>query len=170
MPRQVELEIRYSYKRAMCELILVAEAERHPDVYEFLVVPQRPPGKVQTGIWKWRAEAKAWVEAAATPQAHPCAQVPSHCLVDVGVSDFAERRAHAHWESLFAIPEAYAGMSLVVQECEKAADLLLITGAFGKNVGLEEFCALQSQTTTNVSGHGGGSLPSENEFWTICTE
>lgn len=47
LTRQVEQEVRYSYKRTMCQLTLLAEMDRHPDVYDLLVArPHEKVGKV----------------------------------------------------------------------------------------------------------------------------
>ncbi|KAK3917290.1 Dynein heavy chain 1, axonemal [Frankliniella fusca] len=125
--KRVEHEIRLSYKRAMCAMMLEAEVERRPDVFDFLALPPRPPPSQvsERGLVAMVAEG-------------------------LGV-DMAARRAHAYWENLFAIPEAYHGLSLVVQECDRVPeDYPLFTTSFGKNVTLDEFAAQQKKTMDNA--------------------
>ncbi|CAH1982455.1 unnamed protein product [Acanthoscelides obtectus] len=81
-----------------------------------------------------------------------------HKKVETGISNFQQVQKYYGWYNIYVIPETYLAMSYVVGECLKMSQVSLFTANYGtKYVTLEEFEALQIQTTSIVMKQMKGS-------------
>lgn len=64
---------------------------------------------------------------------------------------FTEIRDYIRWWILYVIPESYRAMQLVVTECQKVEAMSPFTFNYGKIISLNEFFAVQTHQSNNVS-------------------
>ncbi|CAB3221174.1 unnamed protein product [Arctia plantaginis] len=117
---QLQKEVEVHYQKMEGKMRIINTIQKHRDIYKFIDVPT-----------------KDYV-----------APVPDYGRYPCIMEDFAGRRKHNMWFSLYVIREAISCIHMVVDECLKVETMLFFTANYGRNVDLVEFDAAQQHCTS----------------------
>ncbi|XP_025927284.1 dynein heavy chain 1, axonemal [Apteryx rowi] len=117
----LEKEVRLDYERTMNKISFDRVVISKPQTFSYVTLPDKDEEKV-----------------------------PEKGLIYIPDYPFDEQRAHFSFVSLLTRPEVILALTQVQDECNKAATMSLFHSTLAKQVRLEEFEQIQTQTFTQV--------------------